>query len=356
MVTENEIKQALGKITHPESGKDIVSAGIVDNVTVAGNKISVELAFRKKRDPFAKSIKRQAEEAVREAAPGASTEIIVREQESAQQSAQPEPAVASTTGEIGKVVAVASGKGGVGKSTVTANLAATLRDMGYKVGILDADIYGPSMPKMFGVEEYVPQAMASDDNQQTYILPAEADGIKICSIGFFISPDDALLWRGPMATSALKQLIHQTVWDKLDFLLIDMPPGTGDVHLSIVSELRIDGAVVVSTPQQIAIADARRGVKMFRTQGIDIPILGIVENMAWFSPAELPNNKYYLFGRDGAATLARAEGIDMLGQVPIILGVMQGAEDGRPAVETNPEVKKHYVDIASKIVNKLRTV
>src|SRR5699024_6258469 len=182
----------------------------------------------------------------------------------------------------------ASGKGGVGKSTVTANLAATLRDMGYSVGILDADIYGPSMPKMFGVEGYVPQAVVRDG--QEYIVPAETNGIKIASIGFFISPDDALIWRGPMATTALKQLLHQTLWESLDYLLIDLPPGTGDVHLSVVGEIKVNGAVVVSTPQQVAVADVRRGVNMFRAEGIDVPVLGIIENMAWFTPAELPHN------------------------------------------------------------------
>ena len=199
--------------------------------------------------------------------------------------------------------------------------------MGYSVGILDADIYGPSMPKMFGVEDYTPQALVRDG--QEYILPAEAGGIKIASIGFFISPDDALIWRGPMATTALKQLLHQTFWEGLDYLLIDLPPGTGDVHLSVVGEIKVDGAVVVSTPQQVAVADVRRGVNMFRAEGIDVPVLGIVENMAWFTPAELPENRYYLFGQGGARNMARTEGIDFLGDIPVIQSVMEGGDNGR---------------------------
>ncbi len=262
-------------------------------------------------------------------------------------STRAKPEQPSGTKEIGKVIAIASGKGGVGKSTVTANLAATLRDMGYRVGILDADIYGPSQPKMFGVEGYEPQALMRGEHQ--YLIPAEAQGIKISSIGFFIQPGDALVWRGPMASGTLKQLIHQTLWEKLDYLLIDLPPGTGDVHLSIAAELKIDGAVIVSTPQQVALADVRRGIKMFRSKGIEIPVLGIIENMAWFTPAELPSNRYYIFGQGGARNLARTEGIEFLGEIPIVQSVMEGAEEGRPAVETNPEVKRYYREIADKL-------
>ena len=260
-------------------------------------------------------------------------------------------APANAGSRVKKVIGVVSGKGGVGKSTVTANLAVTLRDMGYSVGILDADIYGPSMPKMFGVEGYTPQAILRDE--QEYILPAETGGIKIASIGFFISPDDALIWRGPMATTALKQLLHQTLWEGLDYLLIDLPPGTGDVHLSVVGEVKVNGAIVVSTPQQVAVADVRRGVNMFRAEGIDVPVLGIIENMAWFTPAELPNNRYYLFGKGGARNMARTEGIDFLGDIPIVQSVMEGGENGTPAVSIHPEVKKYYREIADKIVEKL---
>mgnify|MGYP003623593861 CR=1 FL=1 len=246
---------------------------------------------------------------------------------------------------------MASGKGGVGKSTVTANLAVTLRDMGYRVGVLDADIYGPSMPRMFGLDGFLPEAVVNGREQ--YIIPAEAQGIRIISIGFFIAPDDALVWRGPMATSALKQLIHQTLWEELDYLLIDLPPGTGDVHISLVTELKVDGAVMVSTPQRVAVDDVKRGIAMFRNDGVNIPVLGIVENMAWFTPAELPDNRYYIFGRGGAAELSNKEGIDLLGEIPVIQSVMDGGESGMPAAAQDGDVKKYYREIASKIVDKL---
>ncbi len=346
---ENEIRTALSKIVHPETGQDIVSSGIVAGIAVRDGGAVITLAFKKKRDPFANSIKRQATAAVAQAVPELAGKTVVTEKEEVP--AAPVRDKISSTAGIRHTIAVASGKGGVGKSTVTANLAATLRDMGYSVGILDADIYGPSMPKMFGVEGYVPQAVVRDG--QEYIVPAETNGIKIASIGFFISPDDALIWRGPMATTALKQLLHQTLWESLDYLLIDLPPGTGDVHLSVVGEIKVNGAVVVSTPQQVAVADVRRGVNMFRAEGIDVPVLGIIENMAWFTPAELPHNRYYIFGEGGARNMARTEGIDFLGDIPVIQSVMEGGECGIPAVSTNPEVKKYYAEIAGRIVEKM---
>jgi ATP-binding protein involved in chromosome partitioning len=257
----------------------------------------------------------------------------------------------STTSTIGKVVAVASGKGGVGKSTVTSNLAVALANMGYKVGVLDADIYGPSQSKMFGVEDYLPDAVQVDGRD--YIIPAEVGNIKIISIAMFIRPTDALLWRGTMANSALRQLIHQTQWGELDYLLIDLPPGTGDIHLSIISELTIDGAVIVSTPQQVAVADVVRGVEMFRNPNVNIPVLGVIENMSWFTPAELPENRYYIFGKGGAARYAEQVGVDLLGQIPIIQAIMEGSDNGKPAVGTISEVAVYYQQAAQKVVEKL---
>ena len=345
---EEKIRHLLASLVHPETGQDIVSSGFIEHIASAAGKITVVLRFAKARDPFAVKIKNQAEELLKREFPDQTVLVVIKEGGAAP---RPEPKLKTTTGGIAKVIAVASGKGGVGKSTVTANLAVTLRDMGYSVGILDADIYGPSMPKMFGVEGYTPQAILRDG--QEYILPAETGGIKIASIGFFISPDDALIWRGPMATTALKQLLHQTLWEGLDYLLIDLPPGTGDVHLSVVGEVKVNGAIVVSTPQQVAVADVLRGVNMFRAEGIDVPVLGIIENMAWFTPAELPNNRYYLFGKGGARNMARTEGIDFLGDIPIVQSVMEGGENGTPAVSIHPEVKKYYREIADKIVEKL---
>ena len=223
--------------------------------------------------------------------------------------------------------------------------------MGYRVGLLDADIYGPSQPKMFGCEGYVPEAERIEGYD--YIVPVDVKGIKLISIGFFIRPTDALLWRGAMATNALKQLIHQTLWGELDFLLIDLPPGTGDVHLSIISELKVDGAVIVSTPQQVAVADVVRGVEMFRNEKVAIPVLGIIENMAWFTPAELPDHRYYIFGHGGAAAYARSCNVPFLGEIPIIQSIMEGGESGSPAVESDSAVSGFYRQTAEKIVDKL---
>jgi ATP-binding protein involved in chromosome partitioning len=250
---------------------------------------------------------------------------------------------------VGKIIAVASGKGGVGKSTVTANLALTLRNMGYRVGVLDADIYGPSQHKMFNLEDYLPDAV-QDEQGNDYIVPAESMDIELMSIGFFIQPTDALMWRGAMATNALKQLLHQTMWGGLDFLLIDMPPGTGDIHLTIISEIKLDGAIIVSTPQQVAVADVVRGTEMFRHEQVGVPVLGIVENMAWFTPKELPNNKYYIFGQGGAERYAAEAGVPFLGHIPLIQSIMEGGECGTPTVATDSEVEKYYREVAQKIV------
>ena len=346
---ENRIKSVLGGIVHPETGEDIVSSGIVEHITANGQDAVITLAFRKRRDPFANSIKRQVTAAVTEAFPELAGKIAVTEKEEAP--APPVKEKVSSTAGIRHILAIASGKGGVGKSTVTANLAIALRNMGFRVGILDADIYGPSQPKMFGVEGYVPEAVAEDGVD--HIVPAEPMDVKLMSIGFFIKPTDALLWRGAMAVSALKQMIHQTRWGTLNFLLTDLPPGTGDVHLSIIGELKIDAAVIVSTPQQIAVADVVRGVEMFRNENVNIPVAGIVENMAWFTPAELPENRYYIFGRGGARAYAEKSGVEFLGEIPIIQSIMDGADAGTPAAGIDSRVEEHYRGIAEKIVGKV---
>ena len=347
---EQKIKALLARIVHPESGRNIVESGMVEHIDAGEGRVTVTLRFEKARDPFALKIKRQVEEAIaRELSLDREhVAVIVRE---AAPKAAPAASQHTFTGGIGKVLSVASGKGGVGKSTVTANLALTLRNMGYRVGILDADIYGPSQPKMFGVEGYLPDAERIDG--EDCILPADAMGIKLMSIGFFIKPTDALLWRGAMAVSALKQMIHQTRWGTLDFLLTDLPPGTGDVHLSIIGELKIDAAVIVSTPQQIAVADVVRGVEMFRNENVNIPVAGIVENMAWFTPAELPENRYYIFGRGGARAYAEKSGVEFLGEIPIIQSIMDGADAGTPAAGIDSRVEEHYRGIAEKIVGKV---
>ncbi len=344
-----QLEALLRQIIHPETEQNIVDSGFVDRADMGEDgSVAITLRFQKARDPFAQKVKHQVEELMAKSYPDNKVMVIIRE-------AAPKPRRqenVTTTTEITRVIAVASGKGGVGKSTVTANLAVALRQRGYNVGILDADIYGPSQNKMFGCEGYIPDA-ERDEEGHDFIIPCQSLGIKIMSIGFFIKPTDALMWRGGMAVNALHQLIHQTRWGKLDYLLVDLPPGTGDIHLSIINELKISGAVIVSTPQQVAVADVVRGVEMFRYPQVNIPVLGVVENMAWFTPEELPNNRYYLFGKGGAARYAQEIGVDVLGEVPIIQSIMEGSDEGRPAGGYDPRVEEYYAAIAAKVVEKL---
>ena len=344
---EEQIKKLLSAVVHPETEQNIVESGVLQSVTAREDKITVVLCFPKARDPFAVRIKNIVEKMLGDAYPAAAENLTVVIKEGTPRA--PQPKRESTTVKVGKIIAIASGKGGVGKSTVTANLALTLRNMGYRVGVLDADIYGPSQHKMFNLEEYIPDAV-QDEEGNDYIIPAKSMDIELMSIGFFIRPTDALMWRGAMATNALKQLLHQTMWGGLDFLLIDMPPGTGDIHLTMISEIKLDGAVIVSTPQQVAVADVVRGVEMFRHEQVAVPVLGIVENMAWFTPKELPNNKYYIFGQGGARAYAEQAGVPFLGDIPLIQSIMEGGECGTPTVATDEEVERYYRAIAEKII------
>lgn len=344
---EQQIEQLLAGVVHPETGLNIVESGFIERIAAEEGRIAVTLRLRKARDPFAAKIRNRTETVLREAFPAAEVTVIVKEGGTAP---RPEPKQKTTTGGIAHVLAVASGKGGVGKSTVTANLAVALRNMGYRVGVLDADIYGPSQPKMFGVEGYLPEAVREAGEDR--ILPAESMDIRLMSIGFFIKPTDALLWRGAMAVNALKQMIHQTKWGTLDFLLCDLPPGTGDVHLSIIGELKIDAAVIVSTPQQVAVADVIRGVELFRNENVNIPVAGIIENMAWFTPEELPDNRYYLFGRGGARRYAEEHGVELLGEIPLVQSIMESSDAGHPAAGIDPRVEEWYRKIAQKLVEK----
>ena len=342
---KEQILNLLRGVVHPETGQNIVESGFVEQVAASEAAITVSVRFTKGRDPFAVKIKNQAEAILKEHFPEAKVLVMIKE---GGQKKLPDLKEKTTTGDITKVIAVASGKGGVGKSTVAANLAVALRNLGFRVGLLDADIYGPSQPKMFGVEDYLPDAEEVDGMDQ--IVPAVAEEIKIMSIGFFIRPTDALMWRGAMAVNALKQMIHQTKWGPLDFLICDLPPGTGDVHLSIISEMKIDAAVIVSTPQQVAVADVVRGVEMFRNEQVAIPVAGIIENMAYFTPEELPDNKYYIFGHGGACKVAEEYGVPFLGEIPIVQSIMEGGDTGRPGSTIDPRVEKWYHEIANKIV------
>lgn len=351
------ILRLLEGTVYPETGEGLVSSGIAHpqdiSVEESGGVVSVDvtLQFKRQRDPFAAAVVRRVKETLAHHLPEA--RINVQAVEGSRPAPKPQEKKTTFTQGIGCTIAVASGKGGVGKSTVTANLALALRDLGLKVAVLDADIYGPSLPKMFGCEDFQPEAEHREGTD--VMLPAEVQGIKLMSIGFFVSERDAMLWRGPMATNALRQMINQTLWGDVDILLTDLPPGTGDIHLSIISELKIDGAVIVTTPQAVAVADVVRGVEMFRNPNVNIPVLGIVENMAWFTPEELPDNRYYIFGRGGAAERYAAEtGIEILEKVPLIQGVAECADEGVPAVVRDSQAAPYYRSIAEKIVEKVK--
>lgn len=320
------IMDALAKVRYPGTGKDLVAAGMVeDSIRIDGQKVSFSLLFEKPNDPFIKSVVKAAETAILTYV-GPDVEIQGNITVHSRQAARPEPD--KLLPQVKNIIAVSSGKGGVGKSTVAANLAVALASLGYKVGLLDADIFGPSQPKMFQVEEARPYMEEVDGRE--LIQPAENYGVKLLSIGFFVNKEDAVLWRGAMASNALKQLIGDANWGELDYFLIDLPPGTSDIHLTMVQTLAITGAIVVTTPQEVALADARKGISMFQSDKINVPVLGLVENMAWFTPAELPENKYYLFGKEGGKRLAEELGVPLLGQIPIVQSICEGGDSGVP--------------------------
>jgi ATP-binding protein involved in chromosome partitioning len=339
------ILDALAKVRYPGTGKDLVAAGMVeDDLRIDGLQVSFSLKFEKPNDPFIKSVVKAAETAIHTYA---EEKAVVTIQVKAAQLARPEPD--KLLPKVKNIIAISSGKGGVGKSTVSANLAVALAAMGYKVGLLDADIFGPSMPKMFGVESARPLLIQKDGRE--LIQPEERYGVKLLSIGFFVNQADAVLWRGSMASNALKQLISDGDWGELDFFLLDLPPGTSDIHLTLVQTLAITGAVVVTTPQQVALADARKGISMFMGEKINVPVLGLVENMAWFTPAELPENKYYLFGKEGGKQLAEELGVPLLGQIPIVQSICEGGDEGKPvALNSETITGMAFRSLAEKVL------
>ena len=339
---------ALKHVIHPEKEKDIVSLGMVeDDIRIDGKRISFSLKFDRANDPFVSAIKRASVQAIKKYV-GEDAEIegniFIKIKPKAP---RPEPKLLP---EVKNIVAVASGKGGVGKSTVASNLAVALVNMGYKVGLLDADVYGPSIPKMFHTEEDRPVLRKVDGKDR--IVPVEKYGVKNLSIGYFVNPDDALVWRGSMATNALKQLIGDGDWGALDYLLLDLPPGTSDIHLTAVQTISLTGAVVVSTPQDVALADARKGISMFTGEKINVPVLGLVENMAWFTPAELPDNKYFIFGEGGCKKLSEELKIKLLGQIPIVQSIREGGDKGEPSA-LNPDsvTGKAFAELGQAVVD-----
>ncbi len=346
-----DVLKALEKISAPGEGKNLVESGAVTNVQVFGDEVEVDVTIK---NPSLQAKKRTEVEILKiihsEVYEKAKIKINLKVD------APQKPKVNQIKGKpipgIQNIIAVASGKGGVGKSTITANLAVTLAKMGFKVGLLDTDIYGPSMPIMFDVAMEKP--LSINVNGKAKMKPVENYGVKMLSIGFFTQPNQAVIWRGPMASKALNQMIFDAHWGELDFLLLDLPPGTGDIHLSIMQSLPVTGAVVVSTPQEIALADARKGVAMFQQESINVPVLGIVENMAYFTPDELPNNKYYIFGKNGAKNLAEDLEVPFLGEVPLVQSIREAGDVGRPAaLQTATPLEESFEELTKGVVQEL---
>ncbi len=340
-----EVLKALETITIAGEGKNMVESGAVTNVVTFGNEVVVDLVLHTP----AMHIKKRAEDDIKKTISElVSSDAKIKVNIKVEAPEKPEIKGKAIPG-IKNIIAVASGKGGVGKSTVTANLAVSLAKMGFSVGVLDADIYGPSMPIMFDVENEKPISILVDGKSK--MKPVESYEIKMLSIGFFTSPSQAVIWRGPMASKALNQMIFDADWGELDFMLIDLPPGTGDIHLSIMQSLPVTGAVVVSTPQAVALADAKKGVSMFMSEAINVPVLGIIENMAYFTPEELPENKYYIFGKEGAKNLAEDLGVPFLGEVPIVQSIREAGDYGRPAaMQTGSVIETIFEEITRNVV------
>lgn len=374
-----DILDILKTVIHPAYDKSVVDLGLIEDVkTETSNdgkveKVKFKLVF-KTPDALSGEIKRACEAAIQKALPGVKVSImeLVREK-AAKNGTNINDLTKDDLGGIGKIIAVASGKGGVGKSTVSVNLAITLAKMGYKVGLADADVYGPSIPKMTHTEGEIPnvefiyedgytddgtaesltrQGVANRHGKSVkqLIVPIEKYGVKWMSIGYFAAPEQALIWRGPMACNALKQMILQVKWGELDFLLIDLPPGTGDIHITLVHDIPLTGAVIVTTPQDVALADVEKGINMYRNKDVNKPILGLVENMSWFTPAELPNNRYYIFGKDGGKRMAEKYSVALLGQIPLVQSIRESGDEGEPAALKYEPVYNAFKVVAERLV------
>ncbi len=348
-IEKGQIIELLKQVIHPEYGKNIIDAEILKEVTTSQNNVHIVLGFKRKNDPLSDSLRITCENKIKNAFPN--VVLIIDVIEAMVHTLKKEEAP-NRLANVKHIIVVASGKGGVGKSTVAANIAVAFSLNGKKVGLLDADIFGPSVPKLFGVEGSKP--VATKIGGFDAIEPIEKFGIKIMSIGFLVAPETALLWRGPIASSALKQIIQETNWGDLDYLIVDTPPGTSDIHLTLLQSITIAGVVVVSTPQQVALADVTKAVEMFRNEKLNVPILGIVENMAWFTPPELPDKKYYIFGKNGCAALAEKYHIFLLGQIPISESICENSDKGNPSVLNLSSIEgKAFAELALKIEDKI---
>lgn len=342
------IREILATVVYPGTKKNLIESEMVaDNIRINGQKVSFSLIFPRDTDPFIKSTVKAAEATLKYKL-GPEVDVTI----TTEFKSSPRPEVDKLLPNVKNIIAVSSGKGGVGKSTVAANFAIALSRLGYKVGLLDTDIFGPSMPKMFGIENERPYGVEKDGRQ--LIEPIEKYGVKVLSIGFFVDPNTATLWRGGMATSALKQLIADADWGDLDYFVLDTPPGTSDIHLTLLQTLAITGAVIVSTPQKVALADARKGIDMYTNDKVNVPILGLVENMAWFTPAELPNNRYYIFGKEGCKQLAEEMKVPLLAQIPLVQSICDSGDDGEPAaLHADTVTGQAFINLAQAVVTRV---
>ena len=346
LIVPKNITDALRNVNFPGSDKDVVTLDMAQEIRVAGKKVTFSLVFQRSDDPNMAAVIAACEEAILNYI---GPEVEIKGNITAKAIHQMERPILPG---VKNLIAVASGKGGVGKSTVAVNLAIALAKTGAKVGLIDADIFGPSLPKMFGAEDIKPAGVRVDGKER--IQPIKKFGVNFLSIGFFVATEDAVVWRGPMASNALKQLITDGNWGTLDYLLFDLPPGTSDIHLTLVQTVPVTGAIIVTTPQDVALADVIRGVNMFKGKGVDVPVLGLVENMAWFTPEELPDNKYYIFGQDGGVKLAKKLELPLLGQVPIVQGIREGGDSGNPlADDENSVIGKVFKEIAANVIREV---
>jgi ATP-binding protein involved in chromosome partitioning len=350
MYSKNQILTALSKVIHPENGKDIVTLGMVSEIESGENGISLIIVPEKSNDPFLSSIKstivRTLKDVLGSDAVVSSIEIRPKVMARKKQE-KPDDLLPGVT----NIIAVSSGKGGVGKTTVAVNLAIALARKNYNVGLLDADVFGPSVPIMFNAENYRPEVKR--ENNTDLIIPLKKYGVKVLSTGFFVDPADAVVWRGPMASNFLKQLLAQGDWGHLDYLLVDLPPGTSDIHLTLVQEVAVTGAIIVSTPQEVALADAIKGISMFRSDKINVPVLGLVENMSWFTPAELPQNRYYIFGKEGCRVIAEKMGVPLLGQIPLVQSICESGDKGLPVAIDDSPAGMAFMTLADEVIRKI---
>lgn len=345
-----DVLKALSKVIEPDLNKDIVSSNLIEDLIIDQNQISLTVFVS---NPAMHARNRMKEAVEFNLKSRLDNDIEVHCQ--VRQKASELKSTRKVLPDVKHIVAIASGKGGVGKSTITSNMAAGLAKLGYRVGLIDADIYGPSMPTMFDVVSERPKMVQVDE--KSFIEPILSHGVKILSIGFFTDKENAVVWRGPMASKALLQMFNEAYWGELDYLFVDLPPGTGDVHLSLIQSIPLDGVVIVSTPQEVALADARRGVNMFKMDNVNVPIIGLVENMSWFTPEELPDNKYYIFGRDGAKNLSEGLNIPFLGQVPIVQSLRESGDIGQPAVlQESSGISKLLDVMVNKFITEMKII